>query len=67
MINEIKKISAGRFLINEDVIVYDLNIEDGEIVYSLDFDGKKISELQALELCNEFINQALNSPTEKVI
>lgn len=65
MITEVKKIKEGEFLINESVKVYELDIIDTGIEYSFDYDEKVLTEQEAQELSEEFINAAIQTAVAK--
>jgi len=61
MINSIKKISEGKYVLNGSVLIYNFDYADDGLSYSIDFDEENISKDQAEELSKEFISEALES------
>lgn len=59
MINSIKKIASNKYILNDDIVIYNIDYENDGIVYSVDFDDNKLNESQATAVCEEFITEAI--------
>lgn len=66
MINSVKKIKDGKYLINEAVIISGISFEDNHIVYDIDYDKELITHQLAEQIGDEFIMKALVESSENV-
>jgi len=65
MIHTIKKLPGEKFEINDALIVSNFDFDDEGVSYSIDYDEKLITQLEAEELAHEFISEALNTFIKK--
>jgi hypothetical protein len=59
LITEVKKVSQGRYMINDAVVIYNLDFTDLGVTYSIDWDEDMLSEDEAGALADAFINEAI--------
>lgn len=66
MINDVKKIGEFKFLINDAIIVsiLDVDIENG-INISVSYDIALVTEQEATEIADKFVNEALEAEYQK--
>jgi uncharacterized surface anchored protein len=66
MIKNVKKLSDGKFLINDSVKVYGITVNDnGEIFCDIDYDETSMEESTAAALADELISTAIKSMIDK--
>lgn len=60
----------GRFIINDNIVVYDIEMNDTGMTYSVDWDDKKCTEADAMALAEAFLHKTiagiLNNQGEEV-
>jgi hypothetical protein len=49
----------GKFIVNQHVIVYDIDMNSDGVVYSFDWDQKYINEKEASEIAARFIKDSI--------
>jgi hypothetical protein len=49
----------GRFIINDNIVVYDIEMAESGIVYSVDWDDKKCNEEEAMKLAEAFLYKTI--------
>ena len=49
----------GRFIINDNIVVYDIEMQETGMVYSVDWDDKKCTEEDAMKLAEAFLHQTI--------
>jgi hypothetical protein len=49
----------GRFIINDNIVVYDIETIETGIVYSVDWDDKRCNEEEAMHLAEAFIQKTI--------
>ena len=59
MIVSVKKLPNNEFLINDFVVMYNLSEDDGQIIFDVNWDEAVLTENEAIQLCEEFIKQAI--------
>lgn len=64
MIHSVKKLPNDRFLINDSIVLYDLDFDDEGVVFKIDYDEKMISEAEATEISQKFVQDALENAVE---
>ena len=60
---EIKSVQVagkGRFIINDNIIVYDIDTDPEGMYYSVDWDETRYTEEEAMELAEMFIHKTVN-------
>lgn len=60
---EIKSVQVagkGRFIINDNIIVYDIDTGPEGMYYSVDWDETRYTEEEAMELAEMFIHKTVN-------
>lgn len=60
MIESVKLASEGAYVINDTVKLYNIVVENEEILYDVDFDEAVLDESGAVALCEEFLQKALS-------
>lgn len=60
MIETVKQVNEGAYLINNAVKMSNIEMTGTEIVYDIDFDEKMVTEDQAVKLCEEFLKKAVD-------
>lgn len=64
MINDVRKLADGKYIINDSVVVRDITAEEDGFHYSLDYDDKLVTSDEANELGQEFFKEAFQNVEE---
>jgi len=54
-----------KFIVNESVIIYNLDVGDDGITYSINWDEDLIDEKQAFKLADQFMQDTINGIKNK--
>jgi len=65
MITKLEKLSDGKFILNECIIVSDITLMENNISYEMNFDADIITEEEAGEIASGFILEALDAAIKK--
>lgn len=49
----------GRFVINDNIVVYDIEMNETGMTYSVDWDDEKCTEEEAMKLAETFLHQSI--------
>jgi hypothetical protein len=49
----------GRFIINDNIVVYDIDMGEEGMYYSVDWDDKKCNEAEAMALAESFLHKTI--------
>jgi hypothetical protein len=49
----------GRFIINDNIVVYDIEMQETGMVYSVDWDDKQCTEEEAMALAEAFLHRTI--------
>jgi hypothetical protein len=49
----------GRFIVNDNIVVYDIEMTETGIVYSVDWDDKKCTEEEAMKIAESFLYKTI--------
>lgn len=60
MIETVKQVDEGTYLINNSVKMSNIEMDGTEIVYDIDFDEKMVAEDESIKLCEEFLKKAVD-------
>lgn len=61
MITEVVKLGEGKFKLNDAVVIHNLDFDDEGVTFTIDYDENLLTESEAMEIAEEFINEAINS------
>lgn len=59
MVNDVKKVKNGMYLVNKYVLISNIQDVGDDITYDMKFNEKEISEEEAIQVADTFIKQAL--------
>jgi hypothetical protein len=65
MITHVMKITEGKYLLNEKVIVSDFNFVDDHVEYKIDYNEDEVTSEEAQKTADEFILTALRKAAEE--
>lgn len=60
MITHVMKITEGKYLLNEKVIVSDFNFVEDHVEYKIDYNEDEVTSEEAQKVADEFILTALH-------
>ena len=61
MITHVMKITEGKYLLNEKVIVSEFNFVEDHVEYKIDYNEDEVGSEEAQKIADEFILTALNN------
>ena len=65
MITHVMKITEGKYLLNEKVIVSDFIFVEDHVEYKIDYNEDEVTPEEAQKVADEFILTALRKATEE--
>lgn len=57
----------GRFVVNEHIIIYDINMKSNGIEYSFDWDHNNITEKDAIIIVEEFMQDTVDGIKKNIL
>lgn len=58
-LDNVQMAGNGRFVINGNIVVYDIEMGETGMYYSVDWDDKKCSEEEAMQLAEMFLHRTV--------
>ena len=66
MITKITKEGDNAYILNNAVKISDITFEGADLVYDIDYQDDKVTEEEAIKICEQFLRDALNDMVGKM-